>query len=166
MRSFRALAALFVALGLAACSEAAPPATDLLVSTGGASAPVDTLPASESEASSAASIFVPASATGEPAEGAAPPELEGTWRRSYEGDPLLLTLRGTGYTVQATGGTGAGGIIVEGDQITFSDSNRCEGTGVYTWEVVEERLRFTPVNDDPCGRADFLPRASFGRVDS
>jgi hypothetical protein len=99
------------------------------------------------------------------AAGAAPSDLAGTWRRSFEGAPLLLTLHDTGYFVQAAGGAGAGRIFVEGDRITFSDSNRCEGTGTYTWRIEEERLRFTLLGDDPCGRVDFLLRATFGRVE-
>lgn len=97
--------------------------------------------------------------------GTAPPELVGRWRRSYEGAPLFLTLGGNGYSVQAADGMGAGRIFVAGDLITFSNSNRCEGSGTYRWDFVDERLRFTPIDDDPCGRADFLPRATFGRVE-
>lgn len=100
------------------------------------------------------------------AEGTAPPELAGTWRRSFEGAPLLLTLKGNGYTAQAAGGTGAGRIFVEGDRITFSDSSRCrEGEGTYIWGFEDGRLRFTLVGEDPCGRVEFLLRATFGRVD-
>lgn len=98
-------------------------------------------------------------------EGTAPPELTGRWRRAYEGAPLFLTLDGNGYSVQAAGGTGSGRIFVEGDLITFSNSNRCEGIGTYRWSFENDRLRFTPVDDDPCGRADFLPLATFGRVE-
>ena len=112
-----------------------------------------------------ATSIVPAPSASLVPQGTAPPELAGRWRRSYEGAPLFLTLDGNGYSVQAAGGVGAGRIFVDGDLITFSNSNRCEGGGTYRWDFVDERLRFTPVNDDPCGRADFLPRATFGRVE-
>lgn len=82
---------------------------------------------------------------------------------------MFLTLQGNGYTVQTTGGMGAGRIDVEGDRITFSNSNRCpDGVGTYTWSIEEDgRLRFTPVGKDTCGgmRPHFLPRATWGPVD-
>jgi hypothetical protein len=100
-------------------------------------------------------------------EGAVPPELAGTWRRSYQGDVLLLTLRGTAYTVQGPD-TGAGRISVEGDRITFSNSNRCpDGVGTYVWHIEDDgRLRLTLTGDDPCGRPDFLQRATWGRAEN
>jgi hypothetical protein len=70
-----------------------------------------------------------------------------------------------GYSVQAADGTGAGRIFVEGDRITFSNSNRCDGTGTYIWSIEDGRLGFTLEGEDPCGRVDFLLRATFGRVD-
>ena len=101
--------------------------------------------------------------------GRAPPELAGTWRRSFEGDTLLLTLDGNGYTVRSSMDAGAGRIDVDGDRITFSNSNRCpEGVGTYAWSIEENgRLRLTPIGEDTCGgtRPDFLPRATWGRVD-
>ena len=77
-----------------------------------------------------------------------------------------MTLQGTGYSVQVPGESGAGRIFVDGDQITFSGSTPCpDFSGTYTWSIEEERLRFTLIGDDPCGRKDFLLRASFGRTD-
>jgi hypothetical protein len=98
------------------------------------------------------------------AEGAAPPELAGIWRRGYQGELLFLTLDGNGYAVQVPGESGGGRIFVEGDRITFSNSNRCDGTGTYTWSIEDDRLRFSLIGEDPC-RARFLLRGSYGRVD-
>jgi hypothetical protein len=96
---------------------------------------------------------------------AAPPELAGRWRRSVGGVLHILHLRNNGYSVQVTGDSGAGRISVEADRIRFSHSNRCDGIGLYTWSIEDGRLRFTEVEPDPCGRADFLPRGTWGRVD-
>ena len=150
----RYVASLF--LVLAAC-VADPPTTTIP----GASA--SAVPASESVNGSTGRS--PSAAPAASDEGAAPPELDGTWRRSFEGEPLLLTLHGMGYSVRAAGGMGAGRIFVEGDRITFSNSNRCDGTGTYIWSIEDGRLGFTLEGEDPCGRVDFLLRATFGRVD-
>ena len=142
---------------LIGCGAAAPGESDLTGPAGRTPAPQETV--SVTPAPSLPSHSEDASA------GAAPTDLAGTWRRSFEGAPLVLTLHETGYSVQAAGGAGAGRIFVEGDRITFSDSNRCEGTGTYTWSIEDERLRFTLMGDDPCARVDFLLRATFGRVE-
>jgi hypothetical protein len=160
MRSFRALAALFVALCLAACGEAAAPATDLLPSTGGATASAPGSAAASSTAS------VPASEPAEAGPGSAPAELAGTWRRVVQGETVLLTLEGTGYNIQRAGNIGSGQIEVTSDQIRFFDSTLCDGEGVYTWTFEEDRLRLTEIEEDPCsGRTDVLLRGTFGRVD-
>jgi hypothetical protein len=96
----------------------------------------------------------------------APPELTGSWRRSINGVGYVLTMTGAGYTVQTPGDSGAGRISVEGDRIEFSHSNRCpDGIGLYTWSIEEGRLRFTEIEPDPCGRADFLPRGTWGPIE-
>jgi hypothetical protein len=142
---------------LIGCGAAAPGESDLRGPASRTAAPQETVTSPPSPSGPGASESA--------AAGAAPSELAGTWRRSFDGQPLLITLDETGYFVQAAGGAGAGRIFVEGDRITFSDSNRCEGTGTYTWSIEDERLRFTLVGDDPCGRVDFLLRATFGRVE-
>ncbi len=144
-------------LFLVACAvDGGNAATDSATApTGGGMADASVSPSAASPSASA------------PLAGTAPPELAGTWRRAYLGEPLFLTLDGNGYTVQAADGFGAGRIFVEGDQITFSNSNRCDGdpAGTYTWGLENDRVRFTLVGEDPCGRAAFLLRATFGRVD-
>lgn len=101
-----------------------------------------------------------------PAPDAAPPELAGRWRRSLQGEPIVLTLDGTGYHIQRGAAGGSGRISVDGDQIEFSGSNLCSGSGTYTWSFENERLRFTEIVADPCdGRTIVLLRATFGRVE-
>jgi hypothetical protein len=144
-----AIACLALTVGLAAC--------------GGSTAPTPSQGAATTLASFQASSARPSASA---QEGAAPPELAGTWRRSYEGDPLLLTFQGTGYSIQVPGELGAGRIFVDGDRITFSAAGPCpDGTGTYTWAIEDERLRFTLIGEDPCARKDFLLLATFGRAD-
>ena len=78
---------------------------------------------------------------------------------------MLLTLRDNGYRIQRGSALGSGHVSVDGDEITFSGSNLCGGIGRYTWDIVEERLDFTEI-DEPCsGRREVLPLGTFGRVD-
>jgi hypothetical protein len=123
-------------------------------------------PASSPSASPAAEATTTEQPSPSIAADAAPPELAGSWRRSIGGESYILGLAGNGYSVQVAGGSGAGRISVEGDRIQFSRSNRCpDGIGLYTWSIEDGRLRFTEVEPDPCGRADFLPLGTWGRVD-
>lgn len=102
--------------------------------------------------------------TARSADAAAPPELAGTWRRVVQGEEVLLSLRDTGYRIQRAGEMGSGSITVEGEIVTFFASSRCDGSGRYTWAIVEDRLQLTEI-DDPCsGRTDVLLFGTFGRV--
>lgn len=101
-----------------------------------------------------------------PAADAAPPEIAGTWRRNVQGELVLLTLRDNGYRIQRGPASGAGRISVDGDAITFSGSNLCDGAGTYAWAIEDERLKLTEIEEDPCdGRTDVLLLGTFGRVD-
>jgi hypothetical protein len=107
----------------------------------------------------------PASATPSDAAGAAPDELAGTWRRVVFGEEALLTLDGNGYNITRAGNIGSGAIEVIDDQIRFDGSSLCDGEGIYTWTIEDERLRLTEVQEDPCtGRSEVFLRGTLGRV--
>jgi hypothetical protein len=82
------------------------------------------------------------------------------------GEVVVLTLDGTGYHIQRGPESGSGRISVDGDEIEFYGSNRCDGRGTYEWSFEDERLRLTEIVEDPCGgRTDIFLRGTFGRVD-
>lgn len=98
-------------------------------------------------------------------EGAAPAELAGTWRRIVFDEEARLTLDGNGYNITRAGNIGSGSIEVIGDEIRFFNSTICDGEGVYTWTIEDERLRLTEVVEDPCtGRSEVFLRGTLGRV--
>jgi hypothetical protein len=56
-----------------------------------------------------------------------------------------------------------GDLVVNGDEVAFFNAQICglalpNGVGQYPLTVQGSRLHFTPVGDDPCGRAAFLAR--------
>jgi hypothetical protein len=84
---------------------------------------------------------------------AAPAELVGSWRTKLDsGDELTLTLSDKSYRLRRGPSSGSGRIAVRGDEIEFSGSNLCEGTGTYRWSIDGDRLTFTAFGPaDPCG---------------
>jgi hypothetical protein len=92
------------------------------------------------------------SATPLPTERAdmAPEVLQGEWQTT-NGDPATLTILRTSYQVRRGGGFGRGNISVDGQEIVFSGSELCEGSGTYEWQIEDGTLTFTPLDDDPCG---------------
>jgi hypothetical protein len=132
---------------------------------GGSSRDGQTASADASVASGASAEPSKPGAT-QPPIAAAPPELAGQWTRSVEGVQVILTLDDGGYRIQRGPAGGSGRISVEGDEIEFSGSNLCDGSGTYTWMLDDGRLRFTEIVADPCdGRTSVLLRGTFGRVD-
>lgn len=95
------------------------------------------------------------------AQDPAPRELQGTWlARDAINQQVMLRLTETNYQI-TRGMDGALGIIsVRGDQIDFSRSNVCSGTGSYRWSLTGNSLRFTSIGgagSDPCsGRSEVL----------
>lgn len=88
---------------------------------------------------------------------AVPPELSGTWETEMvDGHRIHLFLRENRYTAQVvrTPDSGNGKVSVNGDTITFSDSDRCPGDpgGTYSWVIENGELSFTLIGTDPCGR--------------
>ena len=84
-------------------------------------------------------------------EGAAPPELDGTWGADEDdGTMVRVTLRGTSYTVARGPAEGAGQFTVEGETITFHSGNPCDGVDTYTWEVEGDVLTLVPPPQIQC----------------
>src|SRR5262249_51323897 len=50
-----------------------------------------------------------------------------------------------------------GSTAITADQIVFSNSNRCPGTGTYAWALSGDNIKFTPVDQDPCPRSASIP---------
>lgn len=157
-RSVRAIILVFTAIvgqSVAACSGQAsgtaspPPATM-------ASAPTSAAPTPTSTATKA-----PASTPALPA----PAALQGRWRAEIGPGIAILTFTATDYTINWLG-AGAGRIEVEGDEITFSGSGGCPGSGTYRWSIEGEKLHFEPVGPDACPfRADWAGDRTYKRYD-
>ena len=75
-----------------------------------------------------------------------------------DGNAEYLILAGTSFTFfyNNPSGTAVGDVSVTGDTITFSNSNRSSGIGIYQWSVRDGVLTFLPLNSDPCPRAQYL----------
>ena len=91
----------------------------------------------------------------------APAALQGTWTTVLQGSSQLVTLVLNDRTYRITRGSdgAAGSIAVRGDQIEFSNSNACNGTGPYRWSITGSSLQLVgnPIGSDPCsGRAEVL----------
>ncbi len=88
---------------------------------------------------------------------AAPPELRGAWTTTLDNSAqelVTLTLSQTGYQIHRGGNFGFGVIAVDANQITFSQSNLCDGVGTYTWSLDAGSLQLASVEADECpGRA-------------
>ena len=98
---------------------------------------------------------------------AAPPELEGSWRTLLgSGESRMLSLRGNqGVFNQPGGGGVVGEISVEGDRITFFESELCVAAGTWQWSIEGDSLTFTAVDPiDPCGsRRQVLEGVTYNR---
>ena len=92
----------------------------------------------------------------------APPELQGTWTAvTKAGDDLELEIREVGYTLSLLRDLGpersSGRVVVDDDEIVFSNSNLCVGDGRYRWSIDDGILRFEALAPDACpGRAHGL----------
>jgi hypothetical protein len=137
----------------------------LVAGCGGTPSSLTTEPTSQP--TSEPSIAATASAETEPSSvDSAPAELVGSWRTTLDsGDELTLTLRDKAYRITRGPNSGRGQIAVQGDEITFSGSNLCDGTGTYRWSIDGDRLAFTAVGPaDPCGGTRVLDGQDYLRV--
>lgn len=76
-----------------------------------------------------------------------------------------LRIRENRYGITRGAGAATGQLSVEGDRITFSGSNLCEGTGTYSWSLEGGAVTFTAVGTDPCGgRVDVLDGITYTKA--
>ena len=140
-----------------ACSGQASGTVSPLLAT---VAPAPTSPA-PTVAPTTAPTKAPASTPALPA----PTELQGRWRAVVEAAPALLTFTATNYTINWRG-VGNGRIEVEGEEITFSGSRECPGSGTYQWSIEGDKLHLEPVGTDPCPfRAEWARKGPYTRYD-
>lgn len=134
---------LVAVLGLSACAE--PDSGQESTTSASTVAPSTT-----TTSTTTTSTTIPPTTT-QPSDGA-PADLAGTWRIDLGGgDIVLLTLDGITYRIRRGPNSGSGRISVDGDQIEFSGSSLCSGTGSYTWVRQGDELTFTSIGTDPCG---------------
>jgi hypothetical protein len=123
--------------------------------------PASVVPVPTSTASTTAPTKAPASTSALPA----PAALQGRWRAEIGPGIAILTFTATDYAINWLG-TGAGRIEVEGDEITFSGSGQCPGSGTYRWSIEGDKLHFEPVGSDACPfRADWAGDRTYKRYD-
>lgn len=115
-----------------------------------------------------------------PAGGPVPAQLLGNWSLSLAelniaaGCPtplssktcsLDLTLMATTYRFQGTVGLpGPGDVVVNKHEIDFYNAPCGPDVGRYKWTLTGRVLLLTPLNDDPCGRVDYLANGRFSRT--
>jgi hypothetical protein len=144
-------------LSVAACSGQA---------SGTASPPPATAaPAPTSAAPTIAPTTAPTKALASAPALPAPAALQGRWRAVIAPGVAILAFTATGYTQTWLGG-GSGQIEVEGDEITFSGSRECPGSGIYRWSIEGDKLHLEPVGSDACPfRADWAGDRTYTRYD-
>jgi hypothetical protein len=96
----------------------------------------------------------------------APADLIGSWSTTLDGgDKLTLTLTDKSYRLTRGPNSGSGRIAVQGDEIVFSGSNLCDGTGTYHWAIDGDSLTFSAFGPaDPCGGTRVLDGQVYLRV--
>ena len=95
----------------------------------------------------------------------APAVLQGRWRAEVGAGIAILTFTATDYAINWLG-AGNGRIEVEGDEITFSGSSGCPGSGTYRWSIEGDMLHFEPIGTDECPiRADWAGDRTYKRYD-
>jgi hypothetical protein len=82
---------------------------------------------------------------------------------------LRLNLTATKYSFAGTLPSGPGKVVVNNTEIDFFSAPQCtfqlpEGVGRYTWTLTGGVLHLTPLNDDPCGRSQYLDNESYYRT--
>lgn len=72
------------------------------------------------------------------------------------------------YAVSAGGRSTQGGLVVDGDEIAFFNSNVCplelpEGVGRYRWRITDDKLRLKLLGKDPCSGRERWVNSAFER---
>ena len=157
MRVFTLVITVVLGLSVAACSGQA---------SGTASPPPATVaPAPTSAAPAIAPTTAPTKALASTPALPAPAALQGRWRAEIASAVAVLEFTATGYTQTWLGG-GSGQIEVEGDEITFSGSRGCPGSGTYRWSIEGDKLHLEPVGTDQCPfRFEWARNRTYTRYD-
>ena len=157
MRVFILVLTSVLALSGAACSGQA---------SGTVSPPPETVaPAPTSAAPTIAPTTAPTKTLAPTPAMPVPAALQGRWRAVIAPGVAILAFTATGYTQTWLGG-GSGQIDVEGDEITFSGSLECPGSGTYRWSIEGDKLHLEPVGTDACPfRADWAGDRTYTRYD-
>jgi hypothetical protein len=93
--------------------------------------------------------------TAAPSASIAPPSLYGTWRTTYVGEEITLTISATNYVTKHGSELAARGMVrVTGDEIEFSEGTRCSGKGTYRWQITDGFLTLFVLEEECEGRAD------------
>jgi hypothetical protein len=100
------------------------------------------------------------------AAGSTPTELHTGWQTTLDnGESVTLRLRADSYQITRGPASGSGRVDVEGDIMTFSNSNLCDGIGTYRWLLQNDILTLTSTRADPCsGRSEVLAGQTFVRA--
>lgn len=96
----------------------------------------------------------------------APAALQGVWVTTLRGsgERVTLTLGATSYQVNRGANQAVGVIGVSGNQINFSNSSECNGTGAYLWSITGTSLSFTVLATDACpGRSEVLAGYTYAK---
>ena len=95
-----------------------------------------------------------------------PTELHAGWQTTLDnGESVTLRLRADSYQITRGADSGSGRVDVEGDIMTFSNSNLCDGIGTYRWLLQNDILTLTSTGADPCsGRSEALAAQTFVRA--
>ncbi|MEP6871765.1 MAG: hypothetical protein ABI939_07930 [Anaerolineaceae bacterium] len=140
-------------------------ATLALVALTAACSESDDAPGGRPSASATAQLPV----TGEwPPGGKVPAALSGLWYETSTSS--TITLDGNDYKIVEPSQIAHGNVVVNGDEIDFFNGAACAvklpgGVGKYRWAVVgNSEVRFTALNQDPCGRVDNLVGVTWTRT--
>jgi hypothetical protein len=95
----------------------------------------------------------------------APAELIGSWQTMLGTEQVTLDLAEHSYRVHRGPDVLGGRLAVRDDEIDFSHSTLCEGTGTYRWSLAAGALTFTPIQKDACrGRAEWLDGQTYTKA--
>ena len=125
----------------------------------------------------------PTPAASPPPGGPVPAQLLGNWllpraaviaiAHVTPNVPLTLTLEATTYHLRGifppTDYTVSGSVVVNNSEIDFFNEDLCgyqlpDGVGRYKWTLTGGVLHFTLLNQDLCGRTDYLGNQNYSRT--